>query len=223
MNLRNMHFSTGKKSGDGRKLLPAEPALNRLGLDELGARRAFLQGTSFDVMPLDRSRIGATNRLDEETNNRRQQQSDKEHSECAVASVVSPCADQNGEGQPDEKDFHGLYPFLLPTTPSVALRPRHWFALGLLLGLVLTADAWPAEIEPMLVLAHASDPTDAGVSDTTTDFLGAGATVRLGKRRAFEIDGALGRKAINCYTHGPCRTTWGGYVAITVYPMRWRD
>ena len=101
------------------------------------------------------------------------------------------------------------------------IRNRHYFLAGLFIGLLLTAEAWPADLEPMLTFTHSSDPTDGGKSDEQVDFIGGGVTLTFGKRRAFELDGALGRKVIDCYRRtGPCASTPGGFVAVRFYPWR---
>jgi hypothetical protein len=73
-------------------------------------------------------------------------------------------------------------------------------------------------IAPLVIFTHTSDPTDGGVSDQTTDFLGAGVEIRFG--RSFSAEIAAGRKAINCNALGRCRSTPGGYAAIKWTPKR---
>jgi hypothetical protein len=68
-------------------------------------------------------------------------------------------------------------------------------------------------ISPLVIASHTSDPTDGGISDTTTDFLGAGVTATFG---GVSIDAALGRKAINCDAFVDCGSTPGG-----VATLRW--
>jgi hypothetical protein len=90
--------------------------------------------------------------------------------------------------------------------------------LAILLAL-LTATGARAEpsIAPLVIFAHVSDPTDGGLSDHTTDFLGAGVEIRFG--RSFSAEIAAGRKAINCNARGRCRSTPGGYAAIKWTPQ----
>ena len=73
-----------------------------------------------------------------------------------------------------------------------------------------------SHIEPLVIATHASDPTDAGVSDTTVDFLGAGITATFG---GVSIDAALGRKAINCAAFVDCPSTTGAVATIRWNPI----
>jgi hypothetical protein len=80
-----------------------------------------------------------------------------------------------------------------------------------------------AELEWFLQpVAHGSDPSDGGVSDTTFDFAGGGATLTAGKNRRWEIEGALGRKAFNCDARRDCKSTAGATFGVRYYPGRKR-
>lgn len=83
---------------------------------------------------------------------------------------------------------------------------------ALLLALALTGCA---SIKPLVVASHMSDPSDGGVSDTTSDFIGGGITAQLG---SVSIDAALGRKAINCAAFVDCQSTLGGMATIRWSP-----
>lgn len=76
-----------------------------------------------------------------------------------------------------------------------------------------------SNISPLVIASHASDPSDGGISDTTVDFIGAGATATFG---GFSIDGAIGRKAVNCDARGACPSTLGGMVTVRWSPERGR-
>jgi hypothetical protein len=71
-----------------------------------------------------------------------------------------------------------------------------------------------SNVKPLVIASHASDPSDAGISDTTVDFIGAGATAEFSN--GISIDGAIGRKAINCDVSGECPSTLGG-----IFTVRW--
>jgi hypothetical protein len=91
--------------------------------------------------------------------------------------------------------------------------------LAVLLALLAAADARAEpSITPLVILAHISDPTDGGVSDQTTDFLGAGVEIRFG--RSFSAEIAAGRKAQNCNALRSCPSTPGAYAAIKWTPKR---
>jgi hypothetical protein len=72
-----------------------------------------------------------------------------------------------------------------------------------------------SSVKPLVIATHLSDPSDGGVSDTTTDFVGAGVTATFG---AVSIDGAIGRKAINCSLLDACSSTLGGIATIRWSP-----
>lgn len=74
-----------------------------------------------------------------------------------------------------------------------------------------------SHIDPLLIATHVSNPTDGGVSDTTTDFIGAGITANFG---GVSIDAALGRKAINCAAFDDCPSTTGAVATIRWTPSR---
>jgi hypothetical protein len=74
-----------------------------------------------------------------------------------------------------------------------------------------------AEIEPLIIMAHMSDPTMSRRTETTTDFLGIGATITFG--RHVEADLALGRKATNC-GGGRCPSEYGGMASVKWRPWR---
>lgn len=71
-----------------------------------------------------------------------------------------------------------------------------------------------SNVKPLVIASHMSDPSDAGISDTMADFIGAGATVNFGD---VSIDAALGRKAINCSLDS-CPSTLGGIVTLRWSP-----
>ena len=72
-----------------------------------------------------------------------------------------------------------------------------------------------SNIQPLVIATHLSDPSDAGISDTTVDFIGAGATAQFGD---FQIDAAVGRKAINCSMRGSCPSSLGAMGTIRWQP-----
>lgn len=82
--------------------------------------------------------------------------------------------------------------------------------LGILLALTACSN-----VSPLVIATHLSDPSDGGVSDTTTDFIGAGVTAQFG---GVSIDAALGRKAINCEAFVECRSTAGGMATVRWSP-----
>lgn len=82
--------------------------------------------------------------------------------------------------------------------------------LGILLALTACSN-----VSPLVIASHVSDPSDGGVSDTTVDFLGVGATATFGD---FQIDAALGRKALNCAAFKDCPTTMGGMATLRWSP-----
>lgn len=92
-------------------------------------------------------------------------------------------------------------------------------ALVALAALVLgpAANAAEVEVRPLIIFAHASDPTDSGASESESDFLGAGASVRF---RDLEVAGALGRYARECgaLRGGPCPSRPGGFVSLRWTP-----
>jgi hypothetical protein len=92
-------------------------------------------------------------------------------------------------------------------------------ALAILLALLVatSAQAEPS-ISPLVIFTHTSDPTDGGVSDQTTDFLGAGVEIHFG--RSFTAELAAGRKAQNCNARRSCPSTPGAYAAIKWTPKR---
>ena len=93
--------------------------------------------------------------------------------------------------------------------------------MGALLGDPGAARA--AEIEPVIVLlAHISDPAHGQADDfATSDFIGLGATVRIGRRHRFEADLLLGRKATNCRITDECAfSDWGAHAELKWYPLR---
>lgn len=73
-----------------------------------------------------------------------------------------------------------------------------------------------SNVRQLVIATHLSDPSDGGVSDTTTDFVGAGITAQFG---GVSIDAALGRKAINCNAFGACPSTLGGMATIRWSPQ----
>lgn len=85
----------------------------------------------------------------------------------------------------------------------------------LLAVLAVIALAGCAHIAPLAIATHISDPSDGGASDTTVDFIGAGATAKFGD---FSIEGAIGRKAINCDAFVDCRSTLGGMATVRWSP-----
>lgn len=89
---------------------------------------------------------------------------------------------------------------------------RSLTVLGILLALTACSN-----VRPLVIATHLSDPSDGGVSDTTTDFIGAGATAQFGD---VSIEGAIGRKAINCNAFGACPSTLGGMATIRWSPRR---
>ena len=92
------------------------------------------------------------------------------------------------------------------------------FAVLALLIMVFAKSAHAAEAEWFIQpLAHGSDPTDAGDSDPTFDFVGGGVTIYAKK---FEFDLALGRKAIACSYRSRCKSSVGGMASVRWYPMR---
>jgi hypothetical protein len=72
-----------------------------------------------------------------------------------------------------------------------------------------------SNVKPLVIATHASDPSDSGISDTTVDFIGAGATAQFG---GFSIDGAIGRKAINCDAFVECPSSLGAIATIRWSP-----
>lgn len=71
-----------------------------------------------------------------------------------------------------------------------------------------------SNIKPLVIASHTSDPSDSGISDTTVDFIGGGATATFG---GWSIDGAIGRKAINC-SAASCPSTLGGMATVRWHP-----
>jgi hypothetical protein len=71
-----------------------------------------------------------------------------------------------------------------------------------------------SNVKPLVIASHMSDPSDAGVSDTTADFIGAGVAMEFG---GVTIDGAIGRKALNC-SRDSCPSTLGGMVTFRWSP-----
>jgi hypothetical protein len=74
-----------------------------------------------------------------------------------------------------------------------------------------------ANLEPLVVYSHVSDPTTS--SDVTTDFLGAGATYTTPSDK-LEVDMALGRRALDCHVSKGCPSTWGGMLEVKWRPGR---
>lgn len=72
-----------------------------------------------------------------------------------------------------------------------------------------------SNVKPLVIASHYSDPTDGGVSDSTFDFIGAGAKAELGD---WTIKGALGRKAINCDAFDDCSSTLGAMATVEWSP-----
>jgi hypothetical protein len=72
-------------------------------------------------------------------------------------------------------------------------------------------------ILPLVIFLHVSNPLDGGVSDTTTDFLGAGVAVEW---RSVEVEAAAGVRAIRCsyLRGGSCPTDPGAYLSIKWKP-----
>jgi hypothetical protein len=97
------------------------------------------------------------------------------------------------------------------------MRHQTTFAALLLLACSTTL---AAEIEPLIIITHTSDYTASRHSETTTDFIGIGATVRFGRYNAVEADLAVGRQAINCSARGKCGSTPGGFVTLKIHPFR---
>lgn len=72
-----------------------------------------------------------------------------------------------------------------------------------------------ANVSPLVIATHVSDPSDGGVSDLTVDFAGAGITAQFG---GVSIDAAVGRKAIGCNAFAHCPSTLGGMATIRWVP-----
>jgi hypothetical protein len=93
-------------------------------------------------------------------------------------------------------------------------------SVALYLGAIALFVARPAHAEPtiraLVIAAHISDPSKSRYSESTMDFVGAGAEITFANR--FVVEGALGRKAFNCGVTSRCPSAPGGYVAVKWYP-----
>lgn len=123
-------------------------------------------------------------------------------------------------------------PVVPPAIPSATPEEDaelDWITLARGGALVLLAALWmapghAADVEPLVIASHVSDPTDSSAGDLQTDFLGAGATITM---RGVEIDLALGRKwvhdVVSCKRAGDhCGPTWGGMATLRWHPGRRR-
>jgi hypothetical protein len=93
-------------------------------------------------------------------------------------------------------------------------------AFALYVGAVSLFLASSAHAEPtiraLVIAAHVSDPSKSRYSESTMDFVGAGAEITFANR--FVVEGALGRKAFNCGVTSRCPSAPGGYLALRWYP-----
>jgi hypothetical protein len=131
-----------------------------------------------------------------------------------VSTAAGPRRDEHGKHYPNQQDFHGLSPSSFLSTTG-----RRSVA-ALAIALLFCAPALAAEIEPLIIITHTSDPTASRRSETTTDFIGIGATIRFGRFNTVEADLAVGRQAINCNARGKCGSSPGGFVTLKIHPFR---
>jgi hypothetical protein len=73
-----------------------------------------------------------------------------------------------------------------------------------------------SSVKPLVIASHISDPNASRYHDTTTDFIGAGVTINFG---GVSIDGAIGRRAINCAAFQDCPSDLGGMATVRWSPQ----
>jgi hypothetical protein len=129
------------KSHDRLEHVAAESALKGLYLNQLRALWAFLQFALFDRALLDN--LPFRRQHEQKNENQKRRQNQRKQAVAAAASSFAACVHTRKDGQnnPGDHDFHGRSPLLF--APSVALRRWHYFAAGLMFGLILVVEKLP--------------------------------------------------------------------------------